>query len=109
RTPAEHLASFRKSFGDDLARLDKKVDDYVRKLSRQPGYDPLPYYAVMMVQPLGGSAIRKVATFSQSPQVIQEWLEASTEPQGGPIEWQFLQCRTRSQAMLVVQQWMRGY
>ncbi len=47
RTPEEHLAEFRKFFVEDLSKLDKKVDEYIGKLSTRKTYDPLPYYAVM--------------------------------------------------------------
>ena len=53
RTPEQNLAEFRRFFGDDLTRLDKKLDDYIRKLSQKKGYDPLPYYTVIFVQPMG--------------------------------------------------------
>ena len=40
RTPEEHLAEFRKFFGEDLAKLDKKADEYIRKLSQKAGLRP---------------------------------------------------------------------
>ena len=53
RTPDENLAEFRRFFGEDLARLDKKQVEYTHKLSQKKGYDPLPYYTVIFAQPLG--------------------------------------------------------
>jgi hypothetical protein len=109
RTPGEHLAEFRRFFGDDLAKLDKKADDYIRKLSRQPGYDPLPYYAVMFEQPLGGGTVHRVAWVSQSPQMIQQWVQQNTSLQGGEPNWQAIPCTTRARARLTAEEWwMRG-
>ena len=82
RTPQENLADFRRFFGDDLTKLDKKLDDYIRKLSQKKGYDPLPYYTVVFVQPLGNGVVRRLATVSQSPQMIQQWVQEETWPQG---------------------------
>ena len=47
RTPQENLAAFRRFFADDPTKLDKKLDDYIRKLSQKKNYDPLPYYTVI--------------------------------------------------------------
>jgi hypothetical protein len=109
RTPEEHLIEFRKAFGDDLGLLDKKVDDYIRKVSQKGVYDRLPYYAVLVQQPLGGGAIRRVAFFSQSPQVIEEKLQELNETPGGIANWEAVQFPTRAQAMSSGQAWMRGY
>ncbi len=40
RTPEENLAEFRRFFGDDLTKLDKRLDEYIRKLSQKKSYDP---------------------------------------------------------------------
>src|SRR5262249_49549981 len=108
RTPEEHLIEFRKSFGDDLALLDKKVDDYIRRLSKRGGSDRLPYYAVMVEQPLGGGAMRRVAFFSQSPQVIEETVQEISATQGGVHNWQAVPFLTRAQAISSAQAWVRG-
>ena len=52
RTPEDHLAEFRKAFGSDLAKIDKTIDAYLKKLARQKGYDPMPYYAATYEQSL---------------------------------------------------------
>ena len=109
RTPEEQRSEFCKFFGDELAKLDKKVDDHVRKLSRQPGYDRLPYYAVMFVQPLGAGVIRRAVKVSQSPQVIQQWVQDIIDPQGGVHTWQAFPFLTRSQANLTAEEWMRSF
>ena len=36
-SPEEHLAAFRAAFGNDLAKMDKAVGEYLSKLK---GYDP---------------------------------------------------------------------
>ena len=41
-----------KAFGTDLAKVDKAIAAYLRKLAKQKGYDPMPYYAVMFEQAL---------------------------------------------------------
>ncbi len=108
RTPEQHLAEFRKFFGDDLAKLDKKADEYVRILSRKPGYDPLPYYVVIFVQPLGNGMVRRAATVKQSPQVIEQWVEQMTSPQGGARNWDYFPYPTRSSAIAAMTEWMRS-
>ena len=78
RTPEQNLAEFRRFFGDDLTKLDKKLDDYIRKLSQKKGYDPLPYYTVIFVQPMGNGVVRRLATVRQSPQMIEQWVQERT-------------------------------
>ncbi|HZW33531.1 MAG TPA: DUF1570 domain-containing protein [Isosphaeraceae bacterium] len=108
RTPEDHLAEFRKFFGDDLAKLDKKVDKYIRELNRRR-FDHLPFYAVMVEQPLGGSLVRRLAWISQSPQMIQEQVQELSSPQGGILNWWALPFASRAQAELVKDDWIRGY
>ncbi len=108
RTPEEHLAEFRKFFGSDLTKIDKEADKYVRKLSRQPGYDPLPYYTVIFEQPLGGGMVRRASAVRQSPQVIYEWVQEMTLPQGGDPSWQVFPYPTRNRAISAMTEWMRG-
>jgi hypothetical protein len=57
RTPADHLAAFRAAFGPDLARMDKAIATHLSKLR----YDPLPYYAVLFEQRVGGNLERACA------------------------------------------------
>ena len=42
RTPEEHLAEFRKFFGDDLVKIDKEADKHIRKLSQTRTIRPAP-------------------------------------------------------------------
>jgi hypothetical protein len=108
RTPEQQLALFREFFPDDLVKLDKKVDDYIRTLSRTRRYDPLPFYAVVLEQPLGNGLVYRAATVSQSPQVIQKWVAEKTRPQGGEPNWEATPHATWAQAHLAVEQWMHG-
>ena len=71
-SPEEHLAAFRAAFGNDLAQMDHAVGQYLSKLKN---YDPLPYYAVMFEQRLGGGMIKHAAIVSQSTSMIRQWLE----------------------------------
>jgi hypothetical protein len=110
RTPIENLAAFREFFGEELTRLDKKLDEYIRKLSQKKNYDPLPYYTVIFAQPLGNGLVRRVATVSQSPQLIEQWVERETTAGGGEPNWEAISWPTRARAMLAAEEWMRrGY
>jgi hypothetical protein len=108
RTPEDHLAEFRKFFGDDLAKLDKRVDKYIREKNRKRGFESLPFYAVMFEQALGGSLVRRVAWVSQSPQMIQERVQELSSPQGGVLNWRAVPCTSRARAELVKDDWIRG-
>ena len=107
RSPAENLEEFRKFFNDTPARLDKKLSDYIYKLSQKKSYDTLYYYAVVFVQPLGNGVVRRAATVSQSPQIIQEWVQQMTSPTGDFPSWQADPWPTRAAAEKAVQDWMR--
>jgi hypothetical protein len=109
RTPQETLAEFTSIFGDDLTKLDKRLDDYLRKLSLKKSYDPLPYFAVVFVQPLGNGLMRRAATVSQSPQMIQQWVQEMTAPQGGEPNWEANPWPTRARANLAIEEWMRSF
>ena len=109
RTPEDHVRDFRAAFGDDLARMDKTIDGYLRKLARHKGYDPMPYYAVMFEQPRPPGLVRRAAMVSQSPQVIQKWVRALSGPDAGMVSWQAIPHPTRARATLATQEWLRGY
>lgn len=108
RTPEDHLVEFRKAFGSDLSKLDKKVEDYIRKISQKGNFTPLPYYAVIFEQPLGAGTMRRAAMISQSPQVIQRWVEKTASPQGGIPNWQAFPFPTRARALIAAEEWMRA-
>jgi hypothetical protein len=109
RTPQDHLDEFQRAFGHDLVKLDKAIDTYLRKLSKQKGYDPMPYYAVMYEQALPGGLVRRAAMVSQSPQMIQQWVEEITNPQGAQPTWQPVAHPTRARALMAAEEWMKGY
>jgi hypothetical protein len=108
RTPQENLAELRRHFNDDPAKLDKKLDDHIRKLSQKKGYDPLPYYTVFFAQPLGNGLIRRGAMVSQSPQMIQQWVQDMTAPHGAEPNWEAVPRPTRARAILAAEEWMHG-
>ncbi len=105
QTPAQQLAAFRESFGDDLAGIDLKVGKYLARL-KVPESMALPYYAVLFEQTIGANAIRRSAMVSQSPSVIRQWIESTPLPQGGPSQWQTVPGPTRARAFLAADQWM---
>jgi hypothetical protein len=108
RSPEENLADFRKFFGGDLPKLDKKVDDYLRKLSQTKEYDRLPYYAVMFEEMLGNGAIRRTGWVSQSPQRIQQWVQEKLMGRSDEPAWQAIPYPTRARAEYVAQRWVNG-
>jgi len=109
RTPQENLAEFRKFFEGDLARLDKKVDDYIHNLSQKKTYDSLFWYAVIFEQTLGNGMVRRRAFWSQSPQVIQQTVLELTLPQGDVPNWEAIPKPTKAQAILAAEEWMRSF
>jgi Protein of unknown function (DUF1570) len=108
RTPAENLAEFRKFFSEPPARLDKRLSEYIQRVAQKRPYDPLYYYTVVFVQPLGNGMIRRAARCSQSPQIIQEWVHEMTSPTGDYPSWQAYPWPTRAAAEKAAEDWMRG-
>jgi hypothetical protein len=109
RSSEQQLADFRKFFGEDLAKLDKKVDEYVRNKLSKKEYDPLPHYAVLFEHPLPNGAVKRIARVSQSPQMIQQWkaeIEAAT---GGQFVWRAYQFPTHARASYEAERWANGY
>ena len=109
RTPEDHLAEFRKAFGSDLVKIDKTIDRYLKNLAKQKGYDPMPFYAATYEQSLPAGLLKRAAMVSQSPQMIQQWVEEISNPLGALPTWQALPFGTRQQALLAVEQWMKGH
>ena len=91
------------------AKLDKKVDDHIHKLSGKKGYDPLDYYAVMFEWTLPNGMLMRDAMVSQSPQIIQEKVNDLTSPDGVPPYWEAIPRPTRARAELLAWQWKIGY
>jgi hypothetical protein len=108
RTPAQNLAIFTKNFNGGLPKLDKRVDEYIYKLSQQRTYDPLPYYTVIFEQPIAVDRVRRAVFISQSPQMIERWVDQMTVPNGVDPTWQALKYPTRSTAYDFASHWMRG-
>lgn len=106
RTAAEDLFSFRAAFGDDLAKLDRKVRAHIDHLESLGNFEALTYYAVVFEQVLPDGPNVRGSLVSQSPSVIRQWLEAMVSPRGGPAAWEIIPCRTRAQAFLRTR---RGY
>jgi hypothetical protein len=103
--PDDHLKAFREAFGQNLARLDREIGKYLSKL--KPSY-PLPYYAVMFEQPVGGGMVKRAAIVSQSPSMIRQWLETVRNPQGDEPVWDAVPFPNRTPALATAQQWVRG-
>jgi hypothetical protein len=109
RTPEQNLAVFRKFFADSPARLDKELTEHVHRLSKKKSFDSLYYYQVVFQQWLGNGVQRRAATVSQSPQIIQQWVQDLTSPTGDIPSWEVITWKTRAQAEQAMRQWMRGY
>jgi hypothetical protein len=109
RTPQENLLDFRKFFNEAPARLDKKLGDHIHNLSRKNTYVTLYYYQVVFQQALGNGVLRRAATVSQSPQIIQQWIQEMTSPMGDIPSWEAIAWPTRARAEQAAQEWMRGF
>ena len=84
------------------------IDEYIRKVSQKKGYDPLPFYTVIFVQPLANGMVRRAARVSQSPQIIQQWVQEMTAPNGAEPNWEAVPRPTRARAILAAEEWMSG-
>ncbi len=99
------LAEFQEFFGEDLAGLDRRVDQY---LSRLKGYENLAYYAVTFEQPIQHGVVRRAAMVSQSPAYIRQWIETVQIDQGGAYVWRAVPYPSRAQAKLAAVQWLNS-
>ncbi len=106
RTPEDHLAEFRRVFGAELVKIDKSIDGYLKKLATKK-YDRMPFYAATYEQSLPAGLLKRAAMVSQSPQMIQQWVEEISDPMGAPPTWQALPFLSRTQALLAVEEWMK--
>jgi len=104
RSTEDHLAAFRKAFGGDLKKMDKAIAVHLSKLK----YDQLPYFAVIFEQPVGVQRLRRMAMVSQSPSMIQQWLEGCVSPNGGQPRWDVFPQPNRGSAKFMIQQWING-
>jgi hypothetical protein len=105
RAPADHLVIFKKAFGPNLGKLGKEIGVHLSKLK---DFDALPYYAVMFEQALGNGTVRRAAMVSQSPSMIRQWIDGSTNPAGGEPRWQVLPPPSRARALVTAEQWVRS-
>ncbi len=89
RTPEEHLAEFRKFFGDDLAKVDKEADEYIRKIHDQQGnFLALPWYAVIF-----DASSRWAAVWSAAAATIGRRVAAGHPGLGGRGRRRWAACR----------------
>jgi hypothetical protein len=51
--------------------------------------------------------VRRATMVSQSPSVIRQWIEGTTNPAGAEPRWQVLPRPTRVRAQLAAQEWLR--
>ena len=105
RTPDQQLNDFRAAFGRDLAKLDAQVGKYLAKL-KIPDSQVLPFYAVLLQQPVSNTAFRRMAMVSQSPSVIRQWVETANNSSGGTAQWQVVPHPTRTRAVLTADGWI---
>lgn len=106
RSPEEHLAAFQEAFGGNLRKMDREIGSYLSKLKSN---DVLPFYAVLFQQRVPGGLVKRAAIVSQSPSMIQQWLETVTSPRGDPPVWEPVKHPSRTRAWITAQQWMSGY
>ena len=109
RSPEENLAEFRRFFSEPAAKLDKRLADHIHKLSQKRNFDSLYFYRVVFQQSLGNGVIHRAATVSQSPQIIQQWIQEMTSPMGDVPNWEAIPWPTRARAEQAAQEWMRGF
>ncbi|OJW04217.1 MAG: hypothetical protein BGO49_31275 [Planctomycetales bacterium 71-10] len=108
RSADDHVRAFRQAFGDDLGKLDRTIHAYLNRLTKQKGYDPMPYYAVLFEQPLANGLLRRAAMVSQSPQLIKQWIGEMSNPAAGLPSWQAAPFPSRARADLAVREWMQS-
>ena len=106
RSPDQQLADFREVFGKDLAKLDAQAGKHLAKL-KIPDSQALPFYAVLIEQPVSRTAFRRMAMVSQSPSVIRQWIDSASTSSGGQINWQALAHPTRTRAVITADGWIQ--
>ena len=106
RSPEEQLADFREVFGDNLGKLDAQVARHLSRL-KVPDAQALPFYAVMVEQPVTVNAVRRMAMVSQSPSVIRQWFDTISNASGGHVGWSVVPYPNRTRAMLAADSWIQ--
>ena len=106
RSPEEQLADFRAVFGENLGKLDAQVARHLSRL-KVPDAQALPYYAVLVEQPLTRNAVRRMAMVSQSPSVIRQWFDTIATASGGQVGWNVVPYPNRTRAVLAADSWIQ--
>ena len=106
RSPEEQLADFREVFGENLGKLDAQVARHLSRL-KVPDAQALPFYAVMVEQPVTVNAVRRMAMVSQSPSVIRQWFDTISNASGGHVGWNVVPYPNRTRAMLAADSWIQ--
>ena len=57
---------------------------------------------------LPAGLFRRAAMVSQSPQMIQQWVQDLSNPQGAQPTWQAFPHATRARALIAIEAWIRG-
>ncbi len=96
KTPEEHRATFSTAFGEDFSKLDREINRYLGKL--KVNY-PLPYYTLIFEQRMPQGRTRRAAIVSQSPSMINQWIDTVSLSEGEPPLWQVFEFETRTPAL----------
>ncbi len=105
RTPDQQLADFRAIFGKNLAKLDTQVADHLDKL-KVPDAQALPFYAVLIAQPVARNSVRRMAMVSQSPSMIRQWFDEASNSGRNDFTWHVVPHPNRTRAMLTANTWV---
>ena len=105
KTPEERLASFSEAFGGDFLKLDREINRYLSKLKVN---DPLPYYTLIFEQRMPRGRIRRAAIVSQSPSMINQWIDTVTLSEGDPPSWRVFEFETRTPALATADTFVRN-
>ena len=106
RTPEDQLADFREVFGENLAKLDAQVAKHLSRL-KVPDAQAMPFYAVMVEQPVARNSVRRMAMVSQSPSVIRQWFDTISNASGGQVSWNAVPYPNRTRAVLAADSWIQ--
>ena len=93
---------FRRAFGEDLADLGRQV---VRHAMSQRCGESLPFFAVTFEQVIDDEQVRRGTIVSQSPWIVQQWLDGMMAGGTFPPVVVPMSFPTRSSAFQAVEQW----
>jgi hypothetical protein len=97
-----HYERFREAFGEDLTDLGRQV---VRHAMNQRCGESLPFLAVTFEQVIDDEQVRRGTIVSQSPWIVQQWLEGMMVGGTFPPVVVPMSFPTRSSAFQAVEQW----